>query len=208
MRSDTKDVLYGALNGAIFGFMAPYVLKSFDISVNRWLFILLFGTLGAFGIYIGLIMRRFLPVLFQIAKFGIVGVANTAIDFGVFNFLLLLTGIHSGTEIIFFKTASFSAAVINSYFWNKYWSFNLSHTTQKDPYKEFMQFFAVSIIGAFLNITTTFIFTNWISPFGIIPKEAWPNVGAAVGAILVLAWNFLGYKFFVFKNPSATTLTR
>jgi len=37
------------------------------------------------------------------------------------------------------------------------------------------------------------------APTGIADKT-WANIGGLTASIIVLSWNFIGYKFFVFKK--------
>src|SRR3990167_6836118 len=53
----------------------------------------------------------------QIIKFGIVGVINTIIDFGLLNLLVAIFD----WAVLWANTVSFSVAVLNSFFFNKYW---------------------------------------------------------------------------------------
>lgn len=198
-RFNWKDILFGAINGATFGLMAPFILKSFDyLPASEIFFFFGFSAFAAFGIFVGMLLSRITVTFFQLAKFGCVGAANFAIDLGVLNLLIFTTGETSGIIVDLFKAASFSVAVVNSYFWNKYWSFGDKNT--KNPEKEFSQFFFVSIAGVCINVGIASFFTNFVGPQGGISATAWPNVGAIIAAIAVLSWNFIGYKFIVFKQ--------
>jgi putative flippase GtrA len=198
-RLNPKDILFGAVNGAIFGLMSPFILKSFDfLPASEFLFFFGFSALAAVGIAVGILLSRISETFFQLAKFGCVGAANFAIDLGVMNLLIFTTGITNGIIVDLFKAVSFSVAVTNSYFWNKHWSF--SNRNVSNPEKEFSQFFFISVAGACINVGIASFFTNFIGPQGGISAAAWPNIGAGVGAIAVLAWNFLGYKFIVFRQ--------
>lgn len=131
--------------------------------------------------------------VFQIVKFVVVGVSNTAIDFLVFNVLIFATGVATGNPVSVFKGVSFLVAVGNSYFWNKRWTF------QSDK-KVFIQFLVVSVIGFALNVGTASIVINGIGPQFGLPDQLWANVGAIVATLVVMTSNFLGYKFLVFKK--------
>jgi len=136
-------------------------------------------------------------LFFQITKFAVVGVANTAVDLGTLNLLMLLFRETQGLYYSLFKAISFTAAVINSYFWNKYWTFGAG---EKGTGKEFSRFFAISVGGFIINVGSASVVVNFIPNFLKVSPQLWGNVGALVGTSLGLAWNFLGYKFFVFKK--------
>jgi len=136
----------------------------------------------------------------QFAKFVIVGIINTAIDFGILNLLIYLSGISAGIYFILFKSVSFAAANINSYILNRTFVFN---SEERGLAREYGQFLMVSLVAIIINVGAASLVVNLITPqFGLGPK-IWANVGAAAGTAAGLLWNFLGYKFVVFKRASA-----
>jgi len=66
-------------------------------------------------------------------------------------------------------------------------------------HKEFGQFFMVTLIGLGLNIGVASFVVNVIGPQFGMSETLWANVGGIAAAFGVTAWNFIGYKFFVFK---------
>jgi putative flippase GtrA len=145
-------------------------------------------------------MKNFLLV-FQAGKFVIVGIINTVIDFGVLNLLMLATDIATGAWYAVFKGISFLAAVTNSYFMNRFWTFK--GTGQQNKGKEFAQFFAVSCVGFAINVGIASLVVNVIAgQLGslAISDKLWANLGAATATAASMVWNFVGYKFIVFKK--------
>lgn len=141
---------------------------------------------------------RMQRIIRQFSKFILVGGVNTSIDFAVFNTLIFITGITSGAGIFFLNIISFSVAVVNSYFMNKYWTFQDLRKEGEDT--KFIQFIAVSLVGAGLNSSIVAVFTTFITPmFGLSP-QLWANAGKLLATGLSLIWNFIGYKLFVFKR--------
>jgi len=133
----------------------------------------------------------------QFGKFIVIGLMNTAIDFAILNFLMWWTGIYSGASIILLNMVSFSIAVFNSYFWNKYWTFK---DLDKIEAKEFSQFILVTLIGLAINSSIVYGITTLVSPmFGISP-ELWANLAKVAATGFSLIWNFIGYKFIVFNR--------
>lgn len=134
----------------------------------------------------------------QFGKFAAVGLLNFAIDFGVLNLLMLTSGITEGITFSAFKAASFVVANINSYFWNKFWTFRAGGRTNVAG--EYGQFLMVSLVGIVLNVGAASVVVNFISPQFGIGLTLWANLGAVAGAAAGLVWNFLGYKFIVFRS--------
>lgn len=155
-------------------------------------------ALAILGTLIAWLIGRKIPVFFQMAKNILVGIGNTFIDLGILNLLMATTGIAFGWPITLFKAISFAAAVIHSYFWNKYWTFK-KHETQVSA-KEFSSFIGVALGGLLIHVSVISILVNVIGPqFGISAK-LWVNLGAGTAVIAGFAWDFFGYKFIVFKK--------
>ena len=108
------------------------------------------------------IISKKISVIWQLAKFVVTGVLNVLVDFSVLVILIFLfrnyLAINSsdillgiGASITFYslyKAISFIVANINSYYWNKYWTFQKKDGKQT----EFIQFFVVSIVGFIINV--------------------------------------------------------
>lgn len=196
-----RDILFAAINGLIFGALLPVVLKNMNIamSANKGVMIAIaFTILATVGVYVGYLLSKYIGVIFQIAKFGCVGAANFAVDIGILNLLIFLSGSAAGVIYIVFKVISFTFAVTNSYIWNKIWTFKKVDT--KETGKEFGQFIMISVIGLILNAAVAGFLVIVVGPMGGINVKTWASVSAAVASIAVMAWNFIGYKFWVFKR--------
>lgn len=140
--------------------------------------------------------------LIQIAKFGLIGVLNTVVDFAVLNLLMWIFDIYSGTWIIAFNVTAFSLAVINSYIWNRFWTFKIK--SRQDVPEEFIKFISISIVGVIINSGIVYSITEFIDPvFGLTP-ELWANVAKILATGIAMVWNFVGYKFWAFKQEDAT----
>jgi putative flippase GtrA len=149
------------------------------------------------ALFVAELMKNVIPVLVQMVKFVAIGSFNTVLDFGILNILIFATDIASGYWYSGFKAISFCFASVNSYFWNKYWTF---YSREEASAKEFGKFFIVSGIGFLINVgAASFIVNIMNAPDGFSPVR-WANVGAVVATLASLLWNFLGYKFLVFAN--------
>ncbi len=198
-----KDYFLVSIIGILFGLFSLPILKNiklFSAGVSAGKAILIvFGLFifANFALWIASFLARWVPVLLQVAKFAAIGALNTFLDLGVLNILILFTGIAAGSQYSLFKGISFAVATINSYFWNKYWTFGSQGVASA---KEFVQFFAVSIIGLGFNLGAASLIVNYFGvPAGISP-ELWANVGAVSATLVSLVWNFVGYKVVVFKK--------
>lgn len=200
MRLTARDLFFAAINGAFIGILAPFIFTNLTLTlpVPIVLFVPLLAFLAALGVAVGYWLSKIRPFFFQLSKFGLIGVANTVIDLGIYNLFIFMSDISSGYFIAVFKSFSVLAAIVNSYVWNKFWSF-----AKKDTHnvgEEFTQFLLVSLVGLLLNVGITTFVVNVIGAPADITEKAWANIGGITASVLVLTWNFIGYKFLVFKK--------
>lgn len=163
-----------------------------------WLIILIFPFLAAFCLWVAsLIGKKFISI-YQLAKFLLIGIMATILDLGLLNVFLAATGKNSGYGYAAFKGISFIFATIVKYIPDKYWAFKKKEGS--DIKKEFGQFFAVTAAGLAINVAMASIIVNYIGPQFGLDAETWGKIGGIGATIAVFAWNFVGYKFIVFKK--------
>ena len=208
-----RDYWLGVLSGLLIGLMFMPVLKMAkpDLYLKLRLAIIPFFLIGApLGLIICHALSRKIAVMWQFGKFFLTGIMNLLVDFGTLalvtvifrNFLHLNstdTMLTVGVAITFyslFKAISFTVSNINSYFWNKYWTFDQAAGKKS----EFFQFFIVSIVGFVVNVVVASLVFNGFSNSAALTADQWSLIGAASGSVAGLFWNFFGYKFIVFKS--------
>jgi len=162
------------------------------------------AVLFAIALLVASLVAGRVPSLFEFAKFALTGVLNSGVDFGVLNSLMLITGVSSGAGFVAFKSVSVTLGTINSYLWNKYWTFDTAKSA--GARRELVSFLVVTLVAVGLNVAGADVIVNVIgAPRGVSTK-LWANFGAISGAGLTLFTNFFGYKFFVFKKPAIVAL--
>ncbi|PIR69412.1 MAG: hypothetical protein COU47_03515 [Candidatus Niyogibacteria bacterium CG10_big_fil_rev_8_21_14_0_10_46_36] len=208
-----KDYILAFFSGLLTGLLLLPVLRNLDAGIpyQSWVLLVGFPFLMIFGLFVGGVLSRWVRIFFQASKFAVTGFLNMAVDFGVLNLLISFTGISMGAYFSVFKGASFIVANINSYFWNKFWTFRKkipAHLeslesvpgAQKQAPKEYAQFFIVSVIGLLINVGAATLVVNVVGAQFDLGANAWANVGAVAGSAAGLLWNFIGYKLIVFKS--------
>jgi len=241
------DIIVALVIGELIALLSFGILKNLDLEVKLlyWIWPIFLPVFCLVCLYLALFLSKTFKIFWQLAKFILVGVLNTVIDLGILNVLILFSGIVSGFGYSIFKAVSFIAAAVNSYFWNKFWTFekkavkpqkvssdflvastlaiiinilvaillfsrlswviigiavlNLLGIILK-PKIEFLQFFIITATSFSINVGTASFIVNSIGvQFGLSP-EWWANIGAITASFAGLSWNFLGYKFIVFKK--------
>lgn len=195
------DVIFAVLAGGGISLLISGLLRSYGLELKpflNWFLLIVFPILAIIGLWIAeLIGKRFL-FIYQIAKFLLIGILATLVDLGVLNFLIWISPIYLGWYFNIFKGISFLVATFAKFWGNKFWAFEKTEKTGMG--KEITQFYLVTLVGLVINVGIASFLVNTIGPKFGMPTTIWLNFGAIVAAIIVAVWNFLGYKFIVFKK--------
>jgi putative flippase GtrA len=166
-------------------FMPVLAVAKPDLYIRLKIAIVPFFVLGTpLGLTITYLIGKKISVAWQFGKFFVTGILNVLVDFGVLSLLivlvkkyfeiesthvLLVLGVLVITIYSLYKAISFTIANINSYFWNKYWTFEKGG----DNKSEFIQFFIVSIVGFIINVAVASFVFKYIHPLGEMNFEQW-----------------------------------
>jgi len=118
-----------------------------------------------------------------LVRFVVVGIGNTLVDFGVF---FLLTSI--GVSCVLAQACSYSAGVINSYIWNRTWTFRVQ---EKASVQQFFQFIILNL----LSLGTTVVLLQLLQLTGLSLFMSKVTV-----TITGMSINFIGCRFWVFSS--------
>ncbi len=91
----------------------------------------------------GLLRSR--PVIIQLLRFAAIGSLNTALDFVILNYVTKSFDVTSGITLGALNVISFTAAIVQSYFWNKAWAF--AESSNVSVYQNFIRLFTVGGLG-------------------------------------------------------------
>lgn len=132
------------------------------------------------------VRSRFPLWLRQAVKFGLVGVLNTLVDLGVYALLVHLTGLLADYHTLA-KAISYAAGILNSYLWNRRWTFR----SQASPSRTLLPFFAVNGLALAVN---TGLMSLSFERLGL-PEI----VSIGIATLSTMAFNFLVSKFIIFR---------
>ena len=124
--------------------------------------------------------------IFEFIKFCIVGFLGTAINFII---LYLLTDIFKIYYIIS-AIFAFFVAMNNNYILNKVWTFGENINIKFN--QRYVKFFIVSVVSLLFNLSFLYFFTEFLKIHYLISQ--------IFSIIPSIAINFLGNKFWTFKN--------
>jgi putative flippase GtrA len=122
----------------------------------------------------------------QFLRFGLVGLVNTVIDFGVLNGLMLLLDRPAGIALLGCNAVAFLCANLNSYFGNRHWTF-AGHRSASVA--EFGVFLLIALVGLLINSSVLWWLTG-----GAPDTYLQLNIAKAVATGVSMGWNFLGYR--------------
>jgi putative flippase GtrA len=124
----------------------------------------------------------------QFARFFLVGLSNTAIDFGVYLSLTRFIPFF-GSYIYLANTIAFAAAATWSYVANRTWTFKV--TTKANP-QEATKFYISTITAFILSTLTLYTFVELFQNHDVLGKVA--------ASAVSMVWNFSLNKLWVFNN--------
>lgn len=134
-----------------------------------------------------MIINTFLqkPAIKQFIRFSLVGAFNTVLYYSVYLFLNRIFSLHYLLAILI----SFSISVTSSFILNKNWTFkNKDHQVNR----QYIKFWVMAICGLGFNEGIIFLLVEYFGLYDLLAM--------AIAIAVVLFWNFLMGKYWVFKN--------
>lgn len=125
-----------------------------------------------------------LPLLFrQLLRFNLVGLLNTAVDFGLFFILDRL-----GMPYLLAQSCSYGCGIANSYLCNKHWTFGLGGIKAM----ELLRFALVNLVVLGISVLLIYLFHSFLH-FSLLAAKA----AATMVTMLV---NFSASRIWVFRR--------
>lgn len=138
--------------------------------------------------------------IFQFFKFACIGLLNTALNFLILNAISKAMGIDKGVGLAVIDYFSFSMAVIQSYLWNRTWTFG-----GEQDVRLLKDFFRLVLVGALGAIAIIFVLVGskysqpWyyyagvLAIYLVIESLLWRRFGFHMSN-----WNHEGHSFAIF----------
>lgn len=132
-------------------------------------------------------MEKLKKLFFQAVKFGLVGVINTLVDYGVYTLLLFVPFFKE--NYVLAQVLGYSAGLINSLVLNKRWTFSQREPMTKGQLASFLlvNLVALAVSTGILILTQENLQLNRYA-------------GKIIATVGSMAVNFLGNKLLVFRK--------
>jgi putative flippase GtrA len=127
------------------------------------------------------------------ARFVIVGMLGTSIDFALFSALNLLLGVPA----LVANTLSYGAGIANNYVLHRNWTFDLR--PRRAMRGQLVQFIGISLSALIANN----LLVLWLTPVmnGLFIDPTHGAIAAKIGATaMVMGWNFFANHFWTFRT--------
>lgn len=186
------DIVFALIAGLAVGFVINDFFLGYKIDgIIKWAVLCSLPVISAIGLVIAFFVGKKLPFVFQAGKFFLTGAFADVIDIKVFQ-VLALFGVAMPLVL---KAISFLVATLIKYWGNKHWAFE-KHAKEETT-KEVMWFFGVTLLGLCINVASFYFFVRIKTG---MPLEIWTELSIIFAALVAALWNFISYKFIVFKK--------
>ncbi|MEK7540909.1 MAG: GtrA family protein [Patescibacteria group bacterium] len=195
------DIIFALICGRILAWLAHDFLKGYGIEIGyyKWLLYFVLPVFSLACLWLAYLIGKKLLFVFQAAKYILVGIFVTIIDLKLFEFLVWIFSLSlAPISPIISKATSFLISTYIKYWGNKHWTFE--KTEKEGIGQEVFQFIIVTVIGLGIDVGAFFYFIKIMGPQLGAPEDVWIKLSVIFAALVAAIWNFLGYKFMVFKK--------
>ncbi len=139
-------------------------------------------------------LRSWGTSIWQMLRYGIVGVCNTLIDIASLNILLWRFPTHTTHLLLLYNMLAYSIGALNSFILNKYWTFRFSWVISAS---EILRFVIVIIGGLLCNESVLWVCGTLLHPL-IANTFLWANLSKASAAIGTACVSYVAMRLWVF----------
>jgi putative flippase GtrA len=140
--------------------------------------------------------RSKLASLWQIARFGLVGVLNTLVDVTTLNVLLWRFPLHQANQLLLYNSAAYSLGALCSFVLNKYWTFRSGRVVSV---RELARFILVVAAGFLCNDGLIWLAGTALHPL-VSSTFLWANLSKASAAVGTACVSYVAMRSWVFTR--------
>ena len=218
------DIVLALICGEASALLINDLMKDYFFGARflEYIFLFLLPILAILFLFAAELLAKRFFFVWQLAKHLLVGLLVVLFDLKIFVFLISLVATDSVWISGTVKAVSFLIPVVTiKFFGNKYWAFGmpaeaLSPTLQSfgdgaakagekqknNLGKQFAIFLIVTIIGSLIDVGCFLFLTKFVMSQIGISSQIWVRISIVIAATVAAAWNFITYKFIVFKKEN------
>lgn len=132
--------------------------------------------------------ESFFKLFWQFFKFGLVGISNTAISYGIYALLTYL-----GVPYVISSIIGFVVSVLNSFFWNNRYVFKKGEGEKRNPWWTLLKTFAA-------YAGTGLVLHNLLLVLFVEKFELNKYLAPALILLITIPLNFIINKFWAFRT--------
>ena len=142
-------------------------------------------------------------------RFAMVGVIGFVVDFGVYNWMLMLLPTEGLpiSRVVLAGVISFLAAILSNFMWNRFWTYPDSRT--KPVVGQLAQFGLVSVMGLGIRIPLLWALEPPLRHFFELLLSSYNsalvdflahNADLAIAVVVVMFWNFFANRYWTYND--------
>lgn len=193
------DIILTIICGEASALVLADFVKEYDLYfIIKWASLFLMPVLAIILLWFADLIGKKYNFVLQLTRYLLIGVLATSIDLGIFELLVWLIGIDIALVAGASKAISFLIAVCVKFIGNKYWVFE--ERNSKGIKEKLLKFIIVTFIGLLFDVGAFLYFSKIVGPQFGLSGDIWVKASVIFAAIIAVVWNFLSYKFIVFKK--------
>src|SRR5215471_2967956 len=130
-------------------------------------------------------------IAMQFLRFCIVGGLNTGVDLLAFNILIWMFPTQDSGLLVIFNSLAYSIGAINSFCWNKIWTFRQHSEASSD---QFVRFALVTSLGIICNDAFLWLATSIFMSLSLT-SIFWVNVAKVLAIAGSVTVSYIGMRF-------------
>jgi putative flippase GtrA len=139
----------------------------------------------------------------QILRFALAGGLNTLLDLLILNGLLWLFPTNSSSTLLAYNSLAYSVGAINSFHFNKYWTFGQKQCTTR---AELARFTLITICGIVWSSAILWLASRALHAF-LFNATVWANVSKLLAIAGTALISYLGMRLWVFVSKKSEKQT-
>lgn len=137
----------------------------------------------------------------QVVRFALIGGSNVLIDFGLYNLLLAVHPSRNPDTLVIYNTIAVIGAIVNSYHWNRLWTFRSQRLSEEGGvWRERLLFVVQGVLNVVVNDLVLAGVTVVLNRNHLLSTYLANNLAKVMGVLVASSVSFLAMRYVVFKR--------